>query len=84
VQPIVCSRFNINHLQTTESHKAQQDLECGSEPGALPGAPRGSPLDSASENFELLKAVETRGFHSYKFDYSRRSERLAGFNFYSI
>ena len=42
----------------------------GSGPGALPGAPRGTPLDSASENFGVLKAVEMRGSYSYKIDYS--------------
>src|SRR5579864_59939 len=33
-------------------------MESGSGPGALPGAPRGTPLDSAPENFGVLKAVK--------------------------
>lgn len=33
-------------------------MESGSRPGALPGAPRGTPLDSITKNFGLLKTCE--------------------------
>jgi hypothetical protein len=75
-QRVTSNRFNINHLEATKFNGLQQALESGSGPGALPGAPRGNSLDSAAENFRMLKAVEMRGFHSYKFAYSRPLTRL--------
>lgn len=57
-------------------------MESGSGPGALPGAPRGTSLDSTAEIFGVLNPVETRGFYSYKIDYSRRSEHHTSFKFH--
>jgi hypothetical protein len=71
-QQAACNRFNINQLETTNFNRFQQGLESGSGPGALPHASHGTPLNPTSKNFPMLKTIETRGFDSYRFDYSFR------------
>src|ERR1051326_6167154 len=83
-QRAACNRFNMKHLATSHFNEFQYEVESGSGPGALPGTPPGSSLDSTAEKFRVLKAVEMRGFRSYKFDYSRTAEQRASFKLHSI
>jgi len=61
LQQATCDRFNVNYLQTTKFHKAQQGFECGSGPrGVYPAHHLANPFRFKHQHiFRLLKTVES-------------------------